>query len=203
LYGLDIETDTTADGLDPHVAAVVAVALSSEATGDVVLTGNEAGIISALDAHLAEAEPGVVVTWNGGAFDLPFLAARAAANGVGIGLELAWDPSGYRPGRAPLPGHLGTYAGAWYDHQHLDAYRAWRSLTAPEVSCGLKAVARSLGIDVIEIDDRSQIHGLALDELRRYVASDASLARRLADSRWTHVRAFLDRLPAGGQLAFG
>src|SRR5688572_24694445 len=121
LYGLDIETDTSSDGLDPGVARVVAVAVSSEAAGDVVLTGSEAGVLTALDGHLADLEPGVVVTWNGGAFDLPFLATRAERVGIAIGLELAWDPRAYRPGRVPLPGHLGTYAASWYGHEHVDA----------------------------------------------------------------------------------
>jgi DNA polymerase elongation subunit (family B) len=203
LYGLDIETDTSADGLDPGVAAVVAVALSSDDGGEVVLTGSEAGILAALDAHLAEFDPGIVVTWNGGAFDLPFLAARAAEAGVPLGLELAWDPAAYRPGRRPLPGHIGTYAAAWYGHRHVDAYRAWRALAGPDESCGLKAVARSVGLDPIEVEDMASIHTLLPDPLRRYVASDASLARRLAQLRWRDVRRFVDHLPPGGQLALG
>ena len=203
LYGLDIETDTTSDGLDPGVARVVAVAVSSAAAGDVVLTGAEAGVLAALDSHLTELEPGVVVTWNGGAFDLPFLAARAAVVGVPLGLELAWDPTGYRPGRPPLPGRLGTYAASWHAHVHVDAYRAWRSLVAAEIPCGLKSVARAEGFDAVELADVTALHALPVDAVRRYVASDASLARRLAERRWADVRRFVDRLPPGGQLAFG
>lgn len=202
LYGLDIETDTTADGLDPGVARVVAVALSSAEAGDVVLTGGEAGVLLALDEHLAALPPGVVVTWNGGAFDLPFLAARAAVADVDLGLELAWDPAGYRPGRAPLPGHLGTYAASWHGHVHLDAYRAWRALSDPALPCGLKAVARAEGLAPVEVDDVTLLHDVPLLELRRYVASDAALARQLAERRWREVRRFIDRLPPGGQLAF-
>lgn len=202
LYGLDIETDTSTDGLDPGVAAVVAVALSSRATGEVVLTGGEAGILEALDSHLRDVEPGILVTWNGGAFDLPFLFSRGGAAGVSLGLELAWDPSGYRLGRRPLPGHLGTYVAAWYGHGHLDAYRAWRRLRDPQERCGLKEVARSVGLEAVELDDPSQVHGIPLGQLRRYVASDASLARRLAELRWREVRPFRDRMPPGGQLAF-
>jgi uncharacterized protein YprB with RNaseH-like and TPR domain len=202
LYGLDIETDTTADGLDPGVARVVAVAVSGGG-GDVVLTGPEAGVLAALDAHLAGLPAGVLVTWNGGAFDLPFLAARARRAGVDLGLELAWDPAGYRPGRAPLPGHLGTYAAAWYGHDHLDAYRAWRTLVDADEPCGLKAVARAEGFEPVEVDDITRLHTVGPAELRRYVASDAALARQLADRRWGQVRRFIDRLPPGGQLALG
>jgi DNA polymerase elongation subunit (family B) len=203
LYGLDIETDTSADGLDPGVARVVAVALSAAGSGDVVLTGSEAGVLGTLDRALADAEPGVVVTWNGGAFDLPFLAARAAVAGVDLGLRLAWDPRGYRLGRAPLPGHLGTYAAAWYGHGHVDAYRAWRSFSPPDEPCGLKAVAEAEGLAAVRVDDVTRLHHVGLGELRRYVASDASLARRLAERRWSDVRRFIDRLPPGGQLALG
>ena len=205
LYGLDIETDTTDDGLDPGVARVVAVAVSSIEGGDVVLTGPEASLLSALDAHLASLPPGVLVTWNGGAFDLPFLATRAAVVGVTLGLELAWDPAGYRLGRVPLPGSLGTYAAGWYGHDHLDAYRAWRAtgLASPDSSCGLKAVAKAEGFAAVEVDDVARLHEVPVGELCRYVASDASLARRLAERRWSAVRRCIDRLPPGGQLALG
>jgi uncharacterized protein YprB with RNaseH-like and TPR domain len=202
LYGLDIETDTSCDGLDPFVARVVAVAVSSAEGGDVVLTGGEAGVLAALDAHLADLEPGVLVTWNGGAFDLPFLATRAERAGVPLGLELAWDPRGYRVGRLPLPGHLGTYAAGWYGHDHVDAYRAWRTFVDDGVPCGLKAVARSEGLEPVEVDEITALHVVGADHLRRYVASDAALARLLAERRWRDVRRFIDRLPPGGQLAF-
>lgn len=203
LIGLDIETDTTDNGLDPGVAGVVAVALSTAAEGDVVITGREAAILRSLDDTLASLESGVVVTWNGGAFDLPFLAARARVHGVELGLELHWDPAATRPGRAPLPGSIGTYAARWHDHAHLDAYRAWRALTDdPEESCALKAVARREGMSPVELD-RDHVHEASLAALRRYVTSDASLARVLAESRWETLRSHVDRLPMGGQLALG
>lgn len=203
LYGLDIETDTSADGLDPGVARVVAVAVSSAARGELVLTGPEAALLAALDAHLGALAPGVIVTWNGGAFDLPFLATRAERAGVELGLELAWDPRGYRPGRAPLPGSIGTYAASWHGHVHLDAYRAWRTLAGPDEPCGLKAVARAEGFDPVELDDVTALHALPAGDLCRYVASDARVTRDLAERRWRDVRRFIDRLPPGGQLALG
>ena len=78
VYGLDIETDTTENGLDPRVAAVVTVALVGP-TYEEVFTGPESQLLTDLDARLAQLEPGVLATWNGSAFDLPFLADRAAA----------------------------------------------------------------------------------------------------------------------------
>ena len=192
LYGVDIETDTSVDGLDPAVSRVLAVALSSEAEGDVIFTGEEAGILAAVDHHLSELPPGILVSWNGAAFDLPFLADRARWAGVELGLELKWDGSLHRPGRLPLPGHAGAYRARWYGHAHLDAYRAWRSLSEPDVPCGLKAVARKLGLDVVDVDDKRRIHAMGLAALRRYVASDATLARRLAALRWPEIAPFVD-----------
>ena len=202
LYGLDIETDTTTNGLDPGVAAIVAVAVSSEVEGDTVITGSEPAILLALDAHLASLEPGVIVTWNGAAFDLPVLADRARHHGVHIGLDLRWDPRAFPPGRGPLPGHLPGYSASWWRHRHLDAYRAWRELTAdPDESCALKAVARREGFDPLEVD-RALVHQLDAETLRRYATRDAARARRLAAGRWAAVRRFLDAEPVG-QLAFG
>jgi len=203
LIGLDIETDTTDNGLDPGVAAVVAVAVSTEHDGDAVITGREPAILRSLDDTLRAFSAGVIVTWNGGAFDLPFLASRARRHGVELGLELHWDPAASRPGRAPLPGSIGTYAARWWHHAHLDAYRAWRALTHdPDESCALKAVARREGLSTVEVD-RDHLHEAPLATLRRYVTSDASLARVLAQGRWPVLRRHVDRFPTGGQLALG
>ena len=203
LYGLDIETDTTTDGLDPGVAAVVAVAVSTPHDGDAVFTGSEPAVLRLVDEALHELEPGVLVTWNGAAFDLPFLSDRARRHGVDLGLELHWDPPASRPGRDPLPGHIGAFAARWWHHDHLDAYRAWRAMTPdPDESCALKAVARREGHPAIELD-REVLHEAPLSSLQRYAVSDALLARTLAASRWARVRDFIDRIPAGGQLALG
>ena len=200
LYGLDIETDTTTNGLDPSVAAVVAVGLSSEAHGDVSFTGSETDILEGLDAYLATTEPGVIVTWNGAAFDLPCLADRAVNNGLEVGLSILWDPA-LRKSRDPIPGHVGAYRARWHQHDHLDAYRAYRGLTAdPDVSCALKAVARREGFDPIEVDCE-QIHALSTEELVSYVLSDARLARLLAARRWREIKRFTDRHRPSPQLA--
>ncbi|CAN5179613.1 hypothetical protein BH18ACT4_BH18ACT4_06350 [soil metagenome] len=58
VYGLDIETDTTVDGLglDPSMAAVVTVALSHP-RWDEIFTGPEVEILAELDARVAEFQP--------------------------------------------------------------------------------------------------------------------------------------------------
>ena len=91
VYGLDIETDTTINGLDPTVAPVLTVALASPGFEE-TFTGPEHVIFSELDDRLTHLEPGVIATWNGAAFDLPFIADRAAHYDMQLGLRLQLDP---------------------------------------------------------------------------------------------------------------
>jgi DNA polymerase elongation subunit (family B) len=200
LYGLDIETDTSTDGLDPRVSAVVAVAVST-ADRDVVLTGPEAELLCGLDSLLADLPAGVIVTWNGSAFDLPYLADRGRVCGVPLGLRLT--PDAAVPTRTPLPGHTGSYRARWGRHRHLDAYRVYRNdlKRLLDVSCSLKSVARLLGMPVVEVDT-SRVHTLEPDHLAAYVASDAHLARDAALARWTTARPFIDGVtgPARGEV---
>ncbi len=182
-YGLDIETDTTINGLDPRVAAVVAVALAGDGV-DLVFDGtDERHLLSQLDAAIASLEPGVIVTWNGAGFDLPFLHDRAAINNLSLGLRLVLDLR--IPGRhEPLPGHDGAYRAAWYEHRHLDGYQLFRADVGASVglSCGLKPLSRFVGLPVIEVD-RERIHELSETDRRAYVASDAHLACALVQRR--------------------
>jgi DNA polymerase elongation subunit (family B) len=191
IYGLDIETDTSIDGLDPAVSPVVTVALSTP-EADEVFVGDEPDLLTALDRRLRSLEPGVIATWNGAAFDLPFLADRAAACGLDLGLRLAPDPTVVLS-RGPLPGHAGAYRASWYDHGHLDAYRVYRGDVGRvlHISCSLKTVARVVGLTPVEVD-RERIHELAPAVLDAYVASDARLARILAERRWPGVARCVD-----------
>jgi DNA polymerase elongation subunit (family B) len=202
VYGLDIETDTTENGLDPRVAAVVTVALSAQGI-DEVFTGRESTILFDVDQRLKELPAGVIATWNGAAFDLPFLADRAAVHRMELGLRLQLDP-GLAMRRAPLPGHQGAYRGAWYQHGHLDAYRLYRGDVGPSlrVSCSLKSIARLVGLSPIEVD-RERIHDLSNEALHAYASSDARLARVLTERRWATASRFIDRLviPAGRRSA--
>jgi uncharacterized protein YprB with RNaseH-like and TPR domain len=193
VYGLDIETDTTENGLDPRVAAVVTVALAGPLYEE-VFTGPEAALLTDLDQRLGELEPGVLATWNGAAFDLPFLADRAALNGLSLGLSLRHDPS-ITMRRAPLPGHRGAYRASWYDHGHLDAYRLYRGDVGPalRISCSLKSIARFVGLAPVEVD-RTRIHDLSNEALHAYAASDARLARILTERRWGTASRFVDRV---------
>ncbi len=201
VYGLDIETDTTTNGLDPAVARVLTVALSSEGV-DEVFCGDEATLLRELDLRLAELEPGVIATWNGAAFDLPFIADRASLRRVDLGLKLQLDPS-ITMRRAPLPGHRGAYRARWHRHGHVDAYRLYRGDVGPalRVSCSLKSIARLVGLAPIEVD-RTRIHDLTNEALHAYASSDARLARQLTERRWGSAARFVDRVfaPEGTAL---
>jgi DNA polymerase elongation subunit (family B) len=200
VYGLDIETDTSVDGLDPAVAPVVTVALSNPAF-DEVFSGREDEILVELDERLAELEPGVIATWNGAAFDLPFLADRAALHGIGLGLRLRLDRS-MTMRHTPLPGHPGSYRARWHNHGHVDAYRLYRADvgTSLRVSCSLKSIARLVGLRPIEVD-RTRIHDLNHEALHAYASSDARLARVLTERRWGTAARFVDRFDRSAQVA--
>jgi uncharacterized protein YprB with RNaseH-like and TPR domain len=191
IYGLDIETDTTVDGLDPAVSPVVTVAVSTPA-GDEVFSGPEADVLRATDAALAGLAPGVIATWNGAAFDLPFLLDRSVRLGLGLGLRVALDPR-LASNHPPLPGHAGAYRGAWHGHAHLDAYRVYRADVGPalRVSCSLKSIARVVGLTPVEVD-RERIHELPRTVLGAYVCSDARLARQLSERRRPGLERFVD-----------
>jgi hypothetical protein len=192
VYGLDIETDTSDDGLDPRVARVVTVALSF-AGHDEIFSGRESTLLYDLDTRLRELPAGVLTTWNGAAFDLPFLAHRAALHELDLGLRLALDPT--LAVHSPLPGHRGAYRGAWHQHSHLDAYRLYKGDVGPmlRVSCSLKSIARLVGLLPIEVD-RTRIHDLSREALHAYASSDARLARVLTERRMPGAARFIDRL---------
>jgi hypothetical protein len=193
-YGLDIETDTSVDGLDPTNSAIVAVAVSGPDGLEMVIdqvVGDEAAILAELDHRLAELASGVLVTWNGAAFDLPFIADRARLLGVDIGLRLRLDPTIHR--REPLPGHDGAYRARWHGHRHLDGYQLYRADVGASMhlSCGLKPLARFVGLSVVDVD-REAIHRLDAETIRRYVASDARLTRTLVLRRLGTAVAAID-----------
>ena len=193
LYGLDIETDTSVDGLDPAVAPVVAVALDGE-DFSAVFDGKETDLLADLDQHLTDLKPGILVTWNGGCFDLPFLRDRAGFCGVPLGLRLVHDPL-IPGGHHPLQRHEGGYRARWHSHGHLDAYQVFRADVGASIglSCALKPLARLVGLEVVEVD-RQRIHELSDEECRAYVASDAYLARALVKRR-AQPRAGVDQFP--------
>jgi hypothetical protein len=209
LYGLDIETDTSVDGLDPATSAVVAVAVTgADPGGDRVLLGDEPTLLRELDDHLRDLPPGVLVTWNGSGFDLPFLHHRSVVLGIPIGLRIEADaPTGAGPTAAgePEPARRRPrVVGVWGDHLHLDGYRLYRADVGRSLglSCGLKPLSRLVGLRPVEVR-REGIHLLDDRQLREYVASDARLARDLVARRMPAAWRWVDRVPGFPSLAPG
>jgi len=193
IYGLDIETDTSRNGLDPAVAPVLRVALSGHRF-DEVFSGDERTILADLDQRLATLRPGVIATWNGSAFDLPFIADRARVLGMDLGLCLCPDRR-LTPRRAPLPGHAGAYRGRWYHHSHLDTYRLYGDGSPSSHWRSLRTIGRVLGLG----GATSSLHGtcdLANEALHAHALSDARLARVLAQRRWSSAVRLVDTIDA-------
>lgn len=193
IYGLDIETDTTRDGLDPTVAPVLTVALSGRKL-DEVFVGPEPELLCHLDERLAELEPGVIATWNGSTFDLPFIADRARLLQLDLGLQLCLDRS-LTMNRAPLPGHAGAYRAAWHRHTHIDTFRLFGHPTEASHWTSLRVIGRVLGLGAPPGRDahrRTQV--LTNEALHAHAPSDARLARVLAERRWSAAARLVDRV---------
>lgn len=207
VYGLDIETEplTSSWGVapvertdevpvvDPRTSTLTRAVLSTPG-GDRTFEGDEDRLLTELDAALAGLEPGVLATWNGSGFGLPFLADRAWIRGVRLGLHLAADP------RLPfrfemLPGHRCAYRAAWYDHRHLDAARLYRSGRRPLVA--VDDLFRVIGLPSRLRPRRGGTDAsvpLEHDLVHAHATNDAKLVRSLIEARLPGVMRHIDRI---------
>jgi hypothetical protein len=180
-FGLDIETDTSAGGLDPATAAIVAIAMcSADGHLQFVFDGEESRMLREVDDLVAGLPPGLLITWNGAAFDLPFIESRAQRLGVPLGLRTSPDP--LRVSRRD-PTRVSVRA-RWHELVHLDGYLIYRNDVGRclGLSCGLKSLAHLVGLSPVELD-REQLHTADPTSLRRYVSSDARCAAALVERR--------------------
>lgn len=189
VYGIDMEIDTKAGVVDPAVAAVRSVAISGRNFDD-LFTGSEVEILRDLDHRLSELPAGVLVSWNGSIFDLPYIAERARLIGVDLGLALCLDPR-LTLGRRPLPGHAGAYRAAWGEHRHLDTFRLFGRSGADGPQGPMARLARRMGIGGVP---SRPAHDLTAEAVHAHAASDARLARVLAERRWPAALAMVDEL---------
>jgi hypothetical protein len=190
LYALDIETDTTIDGRDPSVAGVIAVSIAEPSGPLAVLAGPEKMVLASTLAVLAALEPGIVATWNGAGFDIPFIQERCAK----LGLVTGWDVRATDlPGKYPAVGdRAGRYSAALGAHAHADIAWPWKDhCAASGVTWSLKPLAHSLGIDAVEAD-REHASDLSRAELFAYVASDAHVTALLAEQLGEGLLAHVD-----------
>lgn len=170
IYGLDIETDTRIDGLDPGISSVVAIAIST-IRGTETLVGDEWLLLAGLEQHLASLEPGVIATWNGALYDLPFIYDRAAFYGIRLGLRLE---ASHRVSLGKgLVGHQHAYRASWHGHAHVDLCRMYQHSERPAPACNL-----------------------AQEALHAKATRDAELVRALASRRWNSVISFIDQTPS-------
>lgn len=199
VYGLDIETDPSpnvGDAPDSRVARVRTVALSMPA-GDRTFVGAEPELLGELDEALRQLEPGILATWNGAAFDLPYLADRAEMWGLRLGLRLAADVH-LRVRGEVLRGHAGAYRAGWYGHRHLDASRLYRSGRRPLLdvddllrSIGLRGSRRRPnGAGPADVPDTELTHKAT----HAFAANDARLVRVMVEQRLTTASRQVDRI---------
>jgi hypothetical protein len=192
--GLDIETDTSVGGLDPATAAIVAVAMcSADGHLEFVFDGEESRILREVDDLLAGLPPGLLITWNGAAFDLPFIESRARRLGIPLGLRTSPDPG--RVSRRD-PARVSVRA-RWHELVHLDGYLIYRNDVGRclGLSCGLKSLAHLVGLGPVELD-RERLHTADPLSVRRYVSSDARCAAALVERRMPHALRAADFPPS-------
>jgi hypothetical protein len=223
VYGLDIETgypagrtdasrfdaappeSPTGDvpAVDPRHTIIVRAVVST-AAGEQTFEGDETDLLQRLDALLGRLEPGIIATWNGASFDLPYLADRAGARAVHLGLRLAADPRRRFRGET-LPGHSHAYRAAWYRHRHLDVARLYRASRRPllEVDELLRAVGVHLrgrsaaGLGPADAPGEELTH----DAVHAFATNDARLIRSLVEARLPGITRHVDRITLTGTPA--
>lgn len=194
LYAIDIETDTTIDGLDPTIAEVVTMALWSDDLQAVIEGGTERSRLTELSRLLAFLEPGIVLTWNGQVFDLPFLATRARVTGVCLGLELTRDPQ-IVPKYDFTPGHACGYRARLGRHAHADlAYACKDYADRTGVTWSLKPVCESLGIPMVKVN-AAAIHLLSSAALVEFNLSGVHGTHLLGTRLGPNLDDWIDALP--------
>ena len=182
LTALDIETETRfGGGLDPLGSSVVAVALAfDDGTTAVFDDVDETVLLSRVDEAL-RSRHGLLLTWNGAGFDLPFIAVRSRVLGIDTGLGLRTQTDLSLPVKyAPPAGLGGPVRARWYAADHVDVAHLYRVFAQEHgLQWGLKPIARHHGLEPIEVN-RTAIHELTPAELEAYVASDALVTMDLA-----------------------
>lgn len=189
IYALDIETDNTeGNGLDPHRAQIISIALVGN-NGTVWYQEartpeGERQMLCDFDQWFSTGKNGsLLVTWNGGAFDWPFLTRRFRLHGLVPPWKLHLR-SDRQPKYEPLPGFDGTYRVEFLSlTDHIDiAYvydKDW--CEANSVKWSLKPVANHLGFRDVRLEAMSGegASGEASHMLAAYNIHDSLMTRNL------------------------
>lgn len=184
IYGFDIETDNSeGHGLDSRFSRVTSIAISATDSLFVLDDTNEARLLRTFAAWLTDNEtlPGIIATWNGSGFDVPFLADRAEATGVEIPL-IAWADETVVPKYpSPNPNHATGYRAKFGVHNHVDICYAYKPYAEQnDVKWSLKPVADALGLDLF-VEDAADLHNVHPVNRLAYNGSDAHATRLLAE----------------------
>lgn len=194
VYAMDIETDTDGvNGLDPREARITELVICGPREAVVFDDEDETTLLVRADNYLRRLRPGLISTWNGTFFDLPFIFDRARMlynaghSEIGdLGMTLLPVP-GLTPKYDYLPGHTVGYDCLWrgrgngvFDlHRHLDISFAYKGFADEHgIRHSLKPVAQAHGIEMIEVD-RCRMHDLTPQERHDYVVSDGRGTRAL------------------------
>jgi DNA polymerase elongation subunit (family B) len=187
IYALDIETDNSeGHGLDPNKGRITEIAVQGRAKDvtAVFADEHEKTLLRKFTWHMRTLEPGLVTTWNGSFFDLPFIQTRADILAAPSPLAVEEDEE-LKPKYDLLPGYTGGVVGVFdsrrgrVPHQHLDISGAYKQFAADhDVSWSLKPVCAAAGIEMYEID-RTRLQDYTPEERQRYVLSDTNGALEL------------------------
>lgn len=198
LYALDIETDTsknTADDPDASLnstkAGITSIAVYGHGTSLVIDDTDERRLLHTVNVWLMNLPAGVVVTWNGSGFDLPYIADRAALHKYDFALAVAADPALVPKYQSPNPAHTTGYRGRFGKHLHADIQYAYKVFAEERgIRWSLKPVCEAAGITMITVD-RERMHDLTVAERMAYNLSDTvgthGLTEMLGDSLSHHI----------------
>jgi DNA polymerase elongation subunit (family B) len=172
--GLALDIETT--GLDPDQDQVLTAALVDPFGVSTVLNGLDEelilrGLEDAIDGWGCS-----LATWNGGGFDLPFLAERYRQHGLFTTLCI-------KPTGATSKYGGPEYDGSWGCCKHRDIAPEYKLVAAElGVRWSLKPVAQAvLGVQPIEVDVAGGAQNLHPAIRAAYCLSDAGVTWALAD----------------------
>ncbi len=206
IWAFDIETDTSGTslpggpppGLDPRVGRVTSIAVASDTHAWVLTHPDEAHLISMFSEWLLLdiAPDDIIATWNGGAFDWPYVAHRAALRNVHLPATLTAHPN-RKPKYEPLPtfpaGVAAVRLGAGHHVDIAVPYKSWAARRG--VRWSLKDVAAEAGFPAMTSGTGADVGDLDPAHLAAYNLSDSWLTLRLARRIRPMLTAHADHRP--------